>query len=62
MRNVETLAPLALTVRDACCTLSVGKTTLYELINTGRLRTLRIGRKRLIEAASLRALIDEVSA
>ena len=62
MQFIETLAPLALTVRDACCALSVGKTTLYELINTGRIRTLRIGRKRLIEAASLRALIDEVSA
>ena len=59
MHIVGTLAPLALSVRDACGTLSVGKTTLYGLIAAGRLRTLRIGRKRLIEAASLRALVAE---
>ena len=34
----------------------------HALIGTGELKTLRIGRKRLIEPASLQALIDAASA
>ena len=61
MRDVEPLKPLVLTVPDACRVLRIGKTKLYALIGTGELKTLRIGRKRLIEPASLQALIDAAS-
>lgn len=50
--------PLAYSVADACRVSSIGKTRLYALIKEGRLRTRKIGKRTLIPAASLRALID----
>ncbi|RYD89418.1 MAG: DNA-binding protein [Sphingobacteriales bacterium] len=44
-------------VREACRVTSLGKTHLYELIKNG-LETRKIGKRTLIPAASLRALIE----
>ena len=45
---------LALTVRDACTALSVGKTTLYGLIAAGLIDARRLGGRTIIPATSLR--------
>lgn len=54
----EKLEPLAYSIADACRVSSIGKTRLYELINEGRLKTRKVGKRTLIPAASLRALIE----
>lgn len=50
--------PLAYSVSDACKVSSIGKTRLYGLIKEGRLEARKIGKRTLIPAASLRALIE----
>lgn len=50
---------LSLTVADACRTTGLGKTYLYELIRDGRVKSVKLGRRRLITTASLRALIEQ---
>lgn len=55
--NTE-LEPLAYSIADAIRVSSIGKTRLYALIKEGRLEARKIGKRTLIPAASLRALID----
>lgn len=52
------IEPLAYSVGEACRASSLGRTRLYQLIGEGRLEVRKIGRRTLIPAASLRALID----
>lgn len=46
------------TVDEACEHLRVGKTLLYELLGSGELPSLTIGRRRLIPSAALDAFIE----
>jgi excisionase family DNA binding protein len=57
--TTEITKPLALSVKDACRIIGVGNTTLWKLIADGQIRTIRIGRKRLVIYASLEALLSE---
>lgn len=50
--------PLAYSVADACRVSSIGKTNLYKLIKKGQLEVRKVGKRTLIPAASLRALIE----
>ncbi len=50
--------PLAYSVADACRVSTIGKTRLYQLIAEGKLEARKIGKRTLIPAASLRALIN----
>ncbi|MBE9169877.1 helix-turn-helix domain-containing protein [Pleurocapsales cyanobacterium LEGE 06147] len=54
----DTPEPLAYSVADACRVSSIGRTRLYQLIGEGRLQARKIGKRTLIPAASLRALIE----
>ncbi len=54
----NTIEPLAYSIADACRVTSIGRTRLYILIAEGRLEVRKIGRRTLIPAASLRALIE----
>lgn len=49
---------IATTVREAAAALSLGRTSIYALINEGRLETIKIGRRRLIKTESLRRLVE----
>ncbi len=40
--------------------LDIGKTKLYELVGTGDLEAIRIGRRTLILRSSIEALIDRL--
>jgi len=52
---------LTVTVDSAKKALGVGRTTLYSLIATNQLETIKIGRRRLIKADSIRALVDQAA-
>ena len=54
-------APLTYSVREACRVTSLGRTRLYQLIGEGRLEVRKIGKRTLIPAASLRALVTGAS-
>ena len=45
--------PLAYSIKDAVQVSSIGRTTLYALISTGKIETMKIGKRRLVKAASL---------
>jgi excisionase family DNA binding protein len=48
---------LLLTVAEAAAVLAIGRTTLYELIATGQLATVHIGRAVRIPRAELEAFV-----
>lgn len=53
------LAPLAHTVPDACQRLGVSRTTLYELIGGGSIRSFKVGARTLIPESELRKFVAE---
>ena len=55
----EGARPLTVSVKTACKLVGVGKTTMWALIKSGRVRTVSIGRRRLVIYASLETLISE---
>ena len=55
---MNTPEPLAYSIADACRVSSIGRTRLYQLISEGRLESRKLGRRTLIPASSLRALIE----
>ena len=46
--------PLNLSVAQACVALGIGRTKLYELIKDKKLRTIKIGARRVVPVASIR--------
>jgi excisionase family DNA binding protein len=52
----ENLKPITVTVETALKISGLGRTKLYELINAGTIKTITIGRRRLVVYASLEAL------
>jgi excisionase family DNA binding protein len=50
-------APRAYRIDDFCRSFGVGRTTVYALLKNGTLRSVKIGRRRLITAESGEALI-----
>ena len=54
--------PLAVSPRKAAAYLDVGHDAIYQLIGQGRLRSVKLGRRRLIPVAELeRFLADELA-
>lgn len=49
---------LGFSIKEACEATSLGRTSIYNHIASGRLRAVRIGGRTVIPADSLRALID----
>lgn len=52
--------PLCVRVATATRMLGIGKTKLYELIASGDLETIRLGRRTLIVQASIDALFERL--
>jgi excisionase family DNA binding protein len=55
------MEPVTVTVPDACKAIGIGRTKLYELIDGGKLETVRIGQRRLIKTSSIRRLVGEAA-
>jgi len=53
--------PLLLPVREAAARLAIGRDTAYELVRSGRLRSVAIGRRRLVPASELEAFVARES-
>jgi excisionase family DNA binding protein len=54
--------PLAIPVNDALQAIGLGRTKFYELVKEGRIKTVVIGRRRLVVYSSLEALIASEAA
>jgi excisionase family DNA binding protein len=50
--------PVTISIKDAARAIGIGRTKLYELINSGELQVLKIGRRTLVSAASIKALVS----
>ena len=64
METIESpkLSPLAVSPRRAAQYLDVGHDAIYTLLNQGRIRSVKLGRRRLIPAVELeRFLADEMA-
>ena len=55
----EGARPLAVSVKTACKLVGVGRTSMWALIKSGRVRTVSIGRRRLVIYASLETLLSD---
>ena len=53
----KTTERLAVSVEDAAAMAGVGRTTLYAALGAGSLRSLKIGKRRLIRVEALKAWI-----
>ena len=65
--NVANLTPdvavptLTLDVDEAAHVLRSGRSTVYKLITSGELVSIKIGRRRLVTYASCKALVDRLA-
>jgi hypothetical protein len=50
--------PLGYSINDAVAVSSIKRSKLYELIAAGQIETVKIGKRTVVKAASLRALIE----
>lgn len=56
----EQPAPVVLTVAEACAVLRVSRWTLYQLINSRQLATIKIGRRRFVTQAAITAFLNRL--
>lgn len=52
------MEPVTVTVQGARAALGLGTTKIYELIGTGKLQTVKVGRRTLVKISSIRALVE----
>jgi predicted DNA-binding transcriptional regulator AlpA len=50
--------PLVVSVDEGRRMAGIGRTKFYELINEGRVKTVTIGRRRLVFVASIREMLE----
>ena len=60
--NPHADAPLAISIVDAARAAGVGRSTIYENINSGALKARKAGRRTLILRADLQAWLDSFPA
>ena len=53
---------IAISVAEFCRITSIGRTKTYQLMNSGKLRTVKLGSRRLISTDSLTDLFDSAFA
>lgn len=53
--------PLVLTVGELAAVLGVGRNTAYELVGTGEIRSIRVGRQIRISKEELKRYFDRVN-
>ena len=55
IQDAATALTLAVPPREAARIAGVGRTTLYEAISSGALRSIKIGKRRLVAVEALRS-------
>lgn len=58
MDTIPTQPPIVYTVAEAAVISRLSRSTLYELIASGELRSVKVGRRRLVPASALTQLLD----
>lgn len=61
-RRIPPPKPLTVTIDDTCKITGLGNTKIYELINQGKLKSIAIGRRRLVLYSSIEALLEQDAA
>lgn len=59
--NNSALTPMLYSVGDAARVLSLGRSKVYELIGRGELRTVKVGRRRLVPADALGEYVSRLT-
>jgi excisionase family DNA binding protein len=54
----NTTKPIWVSPKEASRLTAIGLTRLYELLNDNTLKSIKLGRKRLVSYASLEALVE----
>ena len=57
MSGHDPAEPICVKINDAARMIGIGRTKLYELISTGELETVKIGKATRVTTASLRELV-----
>jgi excisionase family DNA binding protein len=52
------MEPLFVSIEEAQRVLCLGRNTIFNMIAEGRLDTVKVGRRRLVKVASMRALAE----
>lgn len=52
--------PLNISIPEAARALGVGRSATYELLNAGKLKSVKIGSRRLVTVASVMAFADSL--
>ncbi|WP_349260063.1 helix-turn-helix domain-containing protein [Actinocrinis sp.] len=60
--NTSHHEPLVYTIPEAATALRISRTKLYELLDSGEIESIHIGRSRKIPADALRTYIDRLRA
>jgi excisionase family DNA binding protein len=60
--NTSRLEPLLYTIPEAASALRISRTKIYELLDSGEIESVHIGRSRKIPADALRSYIDRLRA
>jgi excisionase family DNA binding protein len=60
MKSDIAIEPEALSVAQACAILGLGKTKLYELIDSRALKARRLGRRRLVLRRDLQEFLESL--
>ena len=50
---------LALTIEQTCEALTISRPTFYELVAAGRLRTIKVGRRRIVPITEVERLLAD---
>ena len=58
-RGAKTL-PRLLAIKQAIAELGISRTALYELIKDGKLKTVNIGRRRLVPVEAIEKLVADL--
>jgi excisionase family DNA binding protein len=54
------MAPLCVTIKQACRLMSIGRSTFFKLEKAGRIIVLRLGIKVLVPMSSIRDFLDSL--
>ena len=61
-RERVTMEPLAVSIQGACAAIGVKRSTLYTLMGSKELPSVKVGKRRLILVSAIRAYLERLEA